>query len=510
MWAALEEAKAQNIIDLPLTDALRTRLSDIQQRYLARPEHPYTQLLNTTALGTAQQAAFTSKLTTGDLSGDDFWQSFGEDGLDLRATFELQSFADGNTSLAIHLRSDLNVRAPREVAAFDIEAWRDTVLTGDGVEIPDGILPGADEPARRAAYAQMLYRGAELRYPTSSLAGQMARSPAWAEKPISAFFEAFPDFELRDGRITHFLQDHPEATDLFDDAQVGTAELLRVEQLFHLTPPEDKLAVIQPMWNARLRSAPQIAQLGRQHLLRLPGGLDRNVGIGIYRKAVHITSVALQVYLRFHPRLNGLSPYAVRTPRFTREQDLARAATTLPEWEALFGSTDACECSHCESALSPAAYLVDAMAFLQRAVATDDAGKNALDGLLERRPDLGTLQLTCENTEIELPQIDLVCEILENIAASANTTLSGAIGPTTWGQRTAGRAAGALRARRVRVATRGQVPVRPTALRSVAGRRPALPRADGHRPARADAGHAAAAGRRDAGGGDRSAADVAR
>ena len=219
----------------------------------------------------------------------------------------------------------LNVRAPREVAAFDVEAWRDTVLNGDGVEIPDEILPGADEPARRAAYAQMLYRGAELRYPTSSLAGQMARSPAWAEQPVSAFFRAFPGFEFRDERITNFLQDHPEAADVFDEAQAGKAELLRVEQLFHLTPPEDKLAVIQPMWDARLRSAPQIAQLGRQHLLRLPGGLDRNVGTGIYRKAVHITSVALQVYLRYHPKLNGLSPYAVRTPQFADASRTSRA-----------------------------------------------------------------------------------------------------------------------------------------------------------------------------------------
>jgi hypothetical protein len=354
--------------------------------------------------------------------------------IDLRATFELQSFADGNSSLAIHLRSALKVRAPREVAAFDVEAWRDTVLTGAGVEIPEEILPGEAEPKRRAAYAQMLYRSAELRYPTPSLAGQMARSPAWAGQPISVFFRTYPDFEFRDGRITYFLRDHPEVTDLFDEAQAGKAELLRVEQLFHLTPPENKLAVMQPMWDARLRSATQIALLGRQHLLRLPGGLDRKVGTAIYRKAVHITSVALHVYLRYHPRLNSLSPYAVRTPQLPQEQALARAATTLPEWEALFGSTDACECSHCESTLSPAAYLVDSMAFLQRAVAVDSAGTNALDELLDRRPDLGTLQLTCENTETELPQIDLVCEILEDITASADhKTLSG--GPlrqTTW------------------------------------------------------------------------------
>ena len=282
----------------------------------------------------------------------------------------------------------------------------------------------------------MLYRSAELRYPTASLAGQMERNPGWAGQPVSvpAFFKAYPDYEFRNQRITYFLQENPEALELFPDAQAGKAELLRVEQLFHLTPPQDKLAVMQPLWKAGLRSAPQIALLGRQKLLRLPGGLDRQVANGIYRQAVHITSVALHVYMRYHPRLNSLSPYAVRTPQLPREQALAHAATTLPEWEALFGSTDACACSPYESALSPAAYLVDTMAFLQRAVAVGNAEKNALDELLDRRPDLGTLQLTSENTVTELPHIDLQTEIMEAIVVSEDPeTFSGnAIGPTTW------------------------------------------------------------------------------
>jgi hypothetical protein len=441
LWAALEEAKAQNIIDLPLIDALRTQLAGIQQGYLARPEHPYAQLLNTTALSAAQQAVFTERLTAGDLTGDAFWQSLGvDDGFsaeqvgDLKDTFELQAFADDNTSLSVHLRSAHNLRAPREVAVFSVEQWRDAVLTGDGVEVPEDILPGAAEPERRAAYAHLLYRSAELHYSTRSFAGQLTRSLAWAGTPVLTFLTNYPYFEFRDERITYFLQAHPEVTELFPDAQTGRAELLRVEQLFHLVPPENKLATMQPLWDAGLRSAPQIAVRGRHRLLRMPGGLDRNTATGIYRRAVHITSVALHVYARYHPRLNSLSPYAVRTPQLPREQALARDATELPEWEALFGSTDACECAHCQSALSPAAYLVDSMDFLQRAVAEDDSDKNALDELLERRPDLDMLWLTCENTETEMPHIDLQTQIMEAIVASSDhkTLLGHAILQTTW------------------------------------------------------------------------------
>src|SRR6185503_19824222 len=81
----------------------------------------------------------------------------------------------------------------------------------------------------------------------------------------------------------------------------------------------------------------------------------------------------------------------------------------------------------------PAAYLVDMMYFLQHA--TDGADKTALDFLHERRPDLGTLQLTCDNTETLMPQIDLVIEIMEQIVAHSTDGASipeGSIGQTTW------------------------------------------------------------------------------
>ena len=43
----------------------------------------------------------------------------------------------------------------------------------------------------------------------------------------------------------------------------------------------------------------------------------------------------------------------------------------------------------------------------------DYDGINPIDRLLERRPDIEHLELTCENTNTVLPYIDLVNEILE-------------------------------------------------------------------------------------------------
>lgn len=437
----LEQANRLNIVDLPVTEALRARLVDLQERYLLRPEHPYRQLLDSTDLSDEQQVEFTRQLTAADDIGAEFWtrlhaqEGFDDEVVaDVQNTFELQSLTGDNTSLTVHLRAAAGVRSARETATFGIERWRDDLLTADGVEVPDWILPTASEADRRTAYAEQLYRGAEVRYPTASLTGQMQRSQSWAGHPVLGFLIAYPFFAFEDVRVLAFVAEHPQATEHFPDTDANYASLLRVEQLFHLTRATDRLAAIQPLWDAGLRSAPQIARLGRRQLGRAVGGaLDRSVVADIYQRAVHVTAFVQQAYLRYHPAMSSPPLYALGSAQLPRQQGAAPAARALPEWAELFGSADSCACSFCESATSPGAYLVDGLAFLQRA--DDGAGKNALEYLLERRPDLGTIRLDCENTETDLPEIDLLVEILEQLVAFApdGTTIpADAIGQTTW------------------------------------------------------------------------------
>lgn len=81
----------------------------------------------------------------------------------------------------------------------------------------------------------------------------------------------------------------------------------------------------------------------------------------------------------------------------------------------LFGSQDFCECDECKSILSPAAYFVDLMKFIERRV-SNVVFANLPDHplfLKNRRPDLWTLNLTCENTHTLIPYITIVNEVLE-------------------------------------------------------------------------------------------------
>lgn len=85
----------------------------------------------------------------------------------------------------------------------------------------------------------------------------------------------------------------------------------------------------------------------------------------------------------------------------------------MENWTSLFASPADCACDDCSSIFSPAAYLVDIMQYLDNAPSNGAGSKSVLQVLFERRPDIGNLLLTCENTNTEIPYIDLVNEVME-------------------------------------------------------------------------------------------------
>jgi Neuraminidase-like domain len=91
------------------------------------------------------------------------------------------------------------------------------------------------------------------------------------------------------------------------------------------------------------------------------------------------------------------------------------ASATL---EGLFGSLDYCDCSDCGSILSAAAYLVDLLHYIDQPSPTPGF-QNPQTQLFTRRPDLQYLPLTCENTNVALPYIDIVNETLEFFVANS-------------------------------------------------------------------------------------------
>ncbi|WP_035713165.1 neuraminidase-like domain-containing protein [Azorhizobium doebereinerae] len=97
-------------------------------------------------------------------------------------------------------------------------------------------------------------------------------------------------------------------------------------------------------------------------------------------------------------------------------EDVSDGLKAMEGYADLFGPTEVCDCDHCQSILSPAAYFVDLMYFIEQHVTskvfTGTKADHALS-LKVRRADLWTLPLTCANTNTLLPTLVVVNEILE-------------------------------------------------------------------------------------------------
>ncbi|MEO5562423.1 MAG: neuraminidase-like domain-containing protein, partial [Chitinophagaceae bacterium] len=95
--------------------------------------------------------------------------------------------------------------------------------------------------------------------------------------------------------------------------------------------------------------------------------------------------------------------------------DYTNQLKELDGFDDLFGSQDYCNCEHCRSIFSPAAYFVDLMYFVEKNVSDKvfKTRKNHALYLKNRRPDLWSLKLTCENTNTLIPYLDVVNEVLE-------------------------------------------------------------------------------------------------
>jgi len=113
----------------------------------------------------------------------------------------------------------------------------------------------------------------------------------------------------------------------------------------------------------------------------------------------------------------------------TPVDDLIRSQ--IPSWNQLFGQNSQCECNECESMIGAPAYLAHILNFAENGcdrnenlIIPDPHGSNKMVGespydiLIKRAPYLPFLPLTCDNTNTELPYIQVVLEILEYYASN--------------------------------------------------------------------------------------------
>lgn len=297
-------------------------------------------------------------------------------------------------------------------------------------EVPDGVAGATPEDKAKnfAASLQNKLFASE----TSAVLQRMVQD---AELPIkdanlrtgvATFLNNQPDFNIRTTSIYTALK-HPDAfKDIADDQRKDVVEHLKTLQRVQAISPVSE--AVPALMKANVTSAFRAAEFTESAFLRaFSGPLGEVTARQVYTNAIntHIRNEHALTTMRQTLRGTGL---AIIDGKQTREERIA-ALQKLTDDKAvplnlstLFGSMDHCECDDCLSVYSPAAYFVELLQFLRNNdLQPDNAGTGdtgiigtPVDKLFRRRPDLGCLELTCENTFTVLPYVDLVNEIMES------------------------------------------------------------------------------------------------
>jgi ABC toxin N-terminal region/Neuraminidase-like domain/FHA domain/PA14 domain len=300
---------------------------------------------------------------------------------------------------------------------YDPARWAPLI----GASIPPQI-PGANADEQAANYAQLLAAQVRIAYPTAVAGDQVQRKifpvpgPADLAQQVAGFLTQHQaDFAIGVEPVQAYL----ERTGLTQTPAAVVGAIKRLQRVYQLTPDDASMSVL--LFH-NLDSAFAITRYDSAGFVRAfaskVGGSDKAAAIHARASQVFATTLSVTVgYInaRKTPGYGGSVPvqYGYAPP----SAPPGFPVTAYPTLEDLFGSLDYCDCEDCNSILSPAAYLVDLLNYLDQP-APAGGGPNPLDVLLARRPDLQYLPLTCANTNTALPYIDVVNELLEYYIAN--------------------------------------------------------------------------------------------
>lgn len=296
---------------------------------------------------------------------------------------------------------------------IDRDEWI-RILTKTGV--PD-FVEGATAKVRMQTYADMVQGALNAAFPTRRLAILAKNNALFIEnsrvaRGVTTFLNETANFDVAASRVDDFDQDIVAVAGQHA-AEVKT-ELKKLQRVFQVSPTPEAMTTLL---ESKLHSASAIAEIPRKVFLNTYGSAlgGEETAYAVHQRAEHIARKAELAFMHMREYVQQSTPASVMgTKELSESQDVLKKK--LPNYSELFGGPDLCECEHCRSVVSPAAYFVELLRFLWRGKKNSD-GKSPLDMLDARRPDLKYLLLTCENTNTIIPYIDLATEVMEYYTA---------------------------------------------------------------------------------------------
>jgi hypothetical protein len=426
--AAVERALAGNDIPQRLEQDAKNALAKLDEltvvEALKKPAAPgettLGALFDIAGLADVKRTKLVTKYVSHAGTTDEFWKSVRDSG-DLTGaevdkvqfTLQLGALTQNHAPLVKALQAQ-GIARLQDLAKFDKSDWLDLIkrdAAGPAIGMPPDLkAAGIGEED----YADMLFCVVEDAVPSTMIAHRIAGFPQ--PEPLKTFFERNPGFDIRTTPVQVYLERNPAAIDFAgtpgQKAQL-TKRLKGLERTYRVAPHGARVQTMQALVKNGVDSAHKIRTIGRtafvRRFRRALDGTDR--AELVYARAQHAAALATMLLAR-HSALFERAPIRA----------LPRRPGTLKGftgYEGLFGSLDFCSCDHCQSVYSPPAYLVDVLHWLHNRP-SEQPGKTSLQILFDnRRDDIGTIELSCNNTNTPLPYIDVVNEVLERAVEGA-------------------------------------------------------------------------------------------
>ncbi len=475
---ALKAVRAAGIVEL--SDAqiaeFKTKFSTFATKVRLNIPAPgsgatYGQLLGASGLSPEVQAKFAPVYLGHRGNGAQLWEEAREAGLNDPQIRKLQlqgklAFLAGNSEGMTARLMLKGIDDPAQLVEqnfYRADAWVNDVLAHAGIPLTrrDNLTEAdkkkldAEVPTRYAgekvedrlhAYARDMARKVSRSYPTQVIGRLIEQDaiklPASRDQTVALLKNAAGQgFRLGQTPVEGFLRTHKGVRAGVTDADFQSAQdqVKTLQRVYQITPSNEAMPVLLGLkmtsaYDVMAYPEAEFTALYEDKYIELYGKhpVPTEPRL-VYRKARQVSSVTYNVFA-IAGKLDSAPPVAgMSAPAAVRESVRDGLIKQFPTMESLFGSMDFCECEHCRSVLSPAAYLVDMLQFVDPEARewenflsrwkTTHGGQDyphpkPYDVLMERRPDLPHIALTCENTHTALPYIDIVNEILEYYVAN--------------------------------------------------------------------------------------------
>ena len=437
----LKNAIKENIVSYAVTAEL-TNIKEMLQKQIQNylKSHPGTgdpstiyRNLQLSGLTEKEIQTFIQQYTN--FSGDpnNFWSNLSDHPMfggtktnTLQSIFTLSRLTGGHAALTSHLFNTVKptVTSDLKNLAGNTGADWEQLLQKNSIS-PPVTSAGNNKKEKTTGYAKRLESNFAKQFPTAAFHARLTKDTSKTftnKKVLVGFLDHHPEFDLLNSRIGKFITDHPSSSAQEDNAQL-TNQLRAIQRVFKLSPDYH---ITQTLLADGIHSARQIYEMGPEQFAKNYGELTGSVQAGeIFQKAsqAHALSVALLGNLKSMSDASALNVF----PDYKQIMK-SGLALELPNLETLFGHADSCECGECNSVYGAAAYLTDLLHYLNlrssEILCTPGKKASVKNILLKRRPDLGDIDLNCDNTNTEIPYIDIACEIMEDYISSPSVIIS--------------------------------------------------------------------------------------